>query len=211
MFAAPIQFSGDVINTFPMYRYANAPYVLSLALFIGVLALSLIFTIRKPENTEVSSVKWYGGLFAKMAGYAAIQAIIVSGFALFFIKTSFANGMLLVLFSVFASITFLAIVFFLVALAGHIGRFIAVAFVVLQLSTTGSSLPIEMLPENLRALSSFLPMRYSIESFKALISLDNSNAAWSSMMILGSYLLIFILLIGALALFQGKKASTLAA
>ena len=42
------------------------------------------------------------------------------------------------------------IILFLIALAGNIGRFVALAFVVIELSTTGSDLPIHMLPEGLR-------------------------------------------------------------
>lgn len=206
-FASPVKLNGEVINEYPMYRYANAPYVLSLALFVGVLALALLFDIRKPDDVEVSGIKWYSTVFSKMAGAAVLQAIIMSVFALFFIKLSVGNGILLVLFSVVASLAFLAIVFFLVALAGNIGRLIAVAFVVLQLSTTGSSLPIEMLPAGLRTLSNFLPMRYSIDSFKALISLDNTSAAWSNVTMLAIYLILALVLTAVVAVIHSRSSS----
>lgn len=206
-FASPVELTGSTINEFPMYRYANAPYILSLALFVGVLVLSLLFDIRRPEDVTVSSTKWYISIFSKMAGLAGLQAIIMSVFALFFIKTSMANGILLIVFSIIASITFLAIIFFLVALAGNIGRFISVIFLVLQLSTTGSSLPIEMLPENLRTLSNFLPMRYSIDSFRSLISLDNMGSAWSNITTLFIYLIVAVVLIALVALLHSRKTS----
>jgi len=208
-FASPITLAGTTINEFPKYSYANAPYILSLGLFIGVLVLALFFDIRKPEDVDVSNVTWFGSLFAKMSGFAAIQAVIMTGLALFFVKLSVTNAFLLLLFAIIASITFLAIVFFLVALAGNVGRFIAVAFVVLQLSTTGSSLPVEMLPEGLRSLSNFLPMRYSIDSFRALISLDNMSSAWSNIAILLIFFGIAVLLTAIVALFlSSKKASS---
>ncbi|WP_342541601.1 hypothetical protein MHH33_09670 [Paenisporosarcina sp. FSL H8-0542] len=75
-----------------------------------------------------------------------------------------------ILFSVFTSLTFMAIAFFLVTVGGNVGRFVALALLVLQLSTTGSDLPIPMLPVNLQALSRFLPLTYSNAGFKSIIS-----------------------------------------
>src|SRR5699024_5057377 len=83
------------------------------------------------------------------------------------------------------------IVLFLVVLAGNIGRFIALAFAVMQLSTTGSDLPIHMLPEGLRNLSSFLPFTYSIDGFKNIITLGSNSKIWSDVGVLFIYLAIF--------------------
>lgn len=49
-FASPVALVGDTINEFPLYRYANAPYVLSLGLFVGVLILTLFMDLRRPEE-----------------------------------------------------------------------------------------------------------------------------------------------------------------
>ncbi|MFS0784362.1 YhgE/Pip family protein [Bacillus sp. 1P06AnD] len=208
MFASPVELQGKTIHSFPMYRYANAPYILSLALFVGVLILTLLFDIRRPADSEISALKWFGITFSKLAGLAAIQAIVMSAFTLFFIKLNVTNGLLLMIFAIVASITFLAIVFFLIALAGNIGRFLAVAFLVLQLSTTGASLPVAMLPEGLRTLSAWLPMRYSIDSFRALISLDNLSSAWGNMAILLIYLVLAAILIGIVSLAGKSRASS---
>src|SRR5699024_6231397 len=90
----------------------------------------------------------------------------------------------------------LMIILFLVVLAGNIGRFIALAFVVLQLSTTGSALPVHMLPEGLRNLSVFLPFTHSISGFRSIITLGNSSVIWAS----ASALLIYFLVFGVLSL-----------
>src|SRR5699024_8204830 len=74
---------------------------------------------------------------------------------------------------------------------GNIGRFIALAFAVMQLSTTGSDLPLHMLPEGLRNLSSFLPFTYSIDGFKNIITLGNSSKTWCDVCVLFIYLALF--------------------
>ncbi|PLT31027.1 YhgE/Pip family protein [Peribacillus deserti] len=205
MFSSPVELDGKVVNKFPLYRYANAPYILSLALFVGILVMSFFFDLRKPAETAVSAVRWYAGRFGSMAALAIAQALIISIFSLMFIKLNFSNSIGLILFSVLASLTFLTIVFFFVSAAGNIGRFIALAFLVLQLSTTGSSLPIDLLPENLRALSSFLPLTYSIGGFKSIITLHNTDFIWDNTGTLVVYLAIFAVLGAAIALLRSRK------
>jgi putative membrane protein len=105
------------------------------------------------------------------------------------------------------SLVFLAIILFLVGLAGNIGRFLALIFIVLQLSTTGSNLPIEMLPDNLRALSQYLPLTYSNAGFKSIISLDNASFAWSNTGVLAIYLAIFVVLAAVVFATKGRSQS----
>ena len=105
------------------------------------------------------------------------------------------NSLLLILFAVLASVTFMSIVFFLAMLAGNIGLFIGVALLVMQLSTTGSALPIDMLPEYLRNLSNFLPMTYSLAGFRSLISLDD----FGMMIANGTMLVVFLVLFAGLS------------
>ncbi|WP_043934021.1 YhgE/Pip family protein [Bacillus sp. EB01] len=207
-FASPVALKQNVLNSFPMYRYANAPYVLALALFVGVLVMTVVFNMRKPDTQEVSSFTWYSSLFSKMAGVAVLQAVIASVCTLFFLKLSAYHSILLVIFAIIASLAFLSIVFFLVAAAGNIGRFIAFVFLVLQLSTTGSSLPIAMLPEGLRTLSTFLPMRYAIDSFRSIISLDNAGAGWANAFVLLFFLISGLALAAVVVFFQNKRSNT---
>src|SRR5699024_8508046 len=51
MFAEPVVLDGEVINSFPFYRDANAPYIITLALFVGVLAMSFVIPYRKAAIT----------------------------------------------------------------------------------------------------------------------------------------------------------------
>ncbi|MBS7430187.1 MULTISPECIES: hypothetical protein [unclassified Virgibacillus] len=61
----------------------------------------------------------------------------------------------------------------------------------MQLSTTGSSLPIDMLPEGLRQLSAFLPFTYSIESYRSIITLGITSNMWENISVLFLYFIIF--------------------
>lgn len=147
---------------------------------------------RKPAEVT-SEITWFIGKFLNLSVLAIIQAVVVSIFALLFLNLEVGNSFTFILFACVVSLTFLAVIFFLVSIAGNIGRFIAFVFIVLQLSTTGSNLPIEMLPEGLQTLSSFLPLTYTNAGFKAVISLNNTSV-WANTGILLVVLVVFAIL-----------------
>src|SRR5699024_3706180 len=130
---------------------------------------------RKPVEMPANGVAWFTGKVSILTSLTIVQALIVSLFALFFLKIEVQSNISFVLFSVWFSLTSLMLILFLIALAGNLGKFIAFILVVLQLSTTGSDLPIQMLPESLRQLSGFLPFTYAIDGFKQIITLRSEE------------------------------------
>lgn len=169
--------------------------------------MSLLFDLRKPYDAAVSSLRWYAGKFGTMALFATAQALLVSILAAFLVKSTFGNGFSLVVFSIFVSLVFLTIVFALTVLAGNIGRFLAFVFLVLQMSTTGASLPVQMLPEGLHTLSNYLPLTYSINGFKAVITLDNYSSLWSSVFALFIFLAVFLIIASIVVMIKASSSS----
>ncbi|MET0787556.1 MAG: YhgE/Pip domain-containing protein [Paenisporosarcina sp.] len=205
MFSNPVGLSGETVNGLNYYRDSTAPYVLSLALFVGILILSFIVDFKKPVVTPGSAFSWYASKLMNLSLFAVAQGLIVSLFALLLLNLQVDSVVSFILFTVFTSLTFMAIVFFLVVVGGNVGRFIALAFLVLQLSTTGSNLPIPMLPENLQALSKFLPLTYSNAGFKSIISLGDTSFLLSNAFVLLMFLVGFALLTLVAFLFFYKK------
>ncbi|WP_108670388.1 YhgE/Pip family protein [Peribacillus acanthi] len=206
MFSSPVNLTGEKVNGFEFYRDSTAPYVLSLALFVGALILSFIIDFKKPAGLPSSAMSWYVSKLMKVSLFAVAQGVLVSLFSLLFLQLKVENAFLFVGFSVFTSLAFMSMVFFLVTLGGNIGRFVALAFIVLQLSTTGSNLPIPMLPENLQVLSKFLPLTYSNTGFKSIISLGDTSFLASNATVLFFYLVGFAVLSLGVFLFSFKKS-----
>jgi len=208
MFANPVQLKGDTVNGYSFYRDSTAPYIISLALFVGMLVLSFIVDFKRPAVLPGSVVSWYTSKLLQLSIFAVAQGLFVSLFTLLFLKLDVANVGLFILFTIFVSLTFMAIIFFLVAVGGNIGRFVALAFIVLQLSTTGSNLPIPMLPENLQTLSKFLPLTYSNAGFKGIISLGDTPYLMANAFVLLMILLAFLVLAFAVFAFSYKKVTS---
>lgn len=196
MFSSPVQLVGENVNPYKYYRDSTAPYILSLALFVSMLVLSFFIDFKKPAVSPSSAISWYVSKWLKLALFAIIQALLVSLFVLVVLQLSVTNVALFILFAIFVSLTFMSIIFFLIAVGNNIGRFVALAFIVLQLSITGSNLPIPMLPDNLQVLSKFLPLTYSNTGFKAVITLGDTALLASN----ASVLLIFLAVSSLLAL-----------
>ncbi|KAA0550000.1 YhgE/Pip domain-containing protein [Bacillus sp. BGMRC 2118] len=203
MFASPVEFVGSKVNSYEFYRDSTAPYVVTLGLMVGILIMSLFINFTKPQN--VSSVSWFVAKFVKLTSLSIVQAIILSFVVLFGLdiigeSLKVESTGKFILFAVFVSVVFSAIVLFLASL-GNFGRWIAIAFIVMQLSITGANLPIDLLPEEYRAGSIFLPFTYTIEGFKSVISLTGNmiNVAALSL-----FFVLFVLLALAVFVIRGR-------
>jgi putative membrane protein len=205
MFSSPVKTVGEKVNSYQYYRDSTAPSILSLALFVGMLIMSFFVDFKKPAEMPGSKFSWFASKYLKLSIFAIAQALLVSIFVLVILKLQVGSAFGLILFSVFVSMTFMTIIFFLVAFAGNIGRFIGLAFIVLQLSITGANLPIEMLPEIYRNLSQFLPLTYSNAGFRAAISLNDGGYLWANIGMLFIYFAIFTGFALSVFLFSGKK------
>jgi len=206
MFASPVELVSNKVNEYPFYRDSTAPYVMTLALFAGILIMSLFMNIKKPEDVHITGLTWFGAKFMNLASLAVIQAVLLSVVVLWFLDLDVANPAGFILFAILASIVFAAIVLFFSSF-GNIGRFILFALVVMQLSTTGANLPIDMLPENLRNMSVFMPFTYSIAGFKALISLNDFGGAMANLGVLLIFMALFTLLTITVYFFKMKDHS----
>jgi putative membrane protein len=202
MFASPVELKSEKVNEYEHYRDSTAPYIMTLGLFVGILIMSLFIDFKKPQY--VSSVNWFVVKFTKLATLAVAQGILMLT-VVFLLNLNVSNPGGFILFTLIVSVVFSAIVLFLASIGGNIGRFIALALVVLQLSTTGANLPIQMLPEYLRSLSDFLPFTYTIAGFKSVISLNDIGGAFVNIGILLGYFALFTLLSFAVYYFKGRQ------
>lgn len=83
------------------------------------------------------------------------------------------------------SFAFLAIIQLLVAVLDDVGRFIALIFLILQLASSGGTFPVQLLPKVLQIIHPFMPMTYSVEAFRHVISATDYSMVYQSIALLG--------------------------
>ncbi|MBY0121111.1 YhgE/Pip domain-containing protein [Bacillus sp. S/N-304-OC-R1] len=192
MMGKPVDVKNEKINEVPNYGTGFAPYFLSLGLFVGALLLSIVFPLREPAGVPRSGLGWFASKFFILIGVGIVQALIAVCILLVGLKMEVQSVPLFILFAIMTSLTFIVLVQFLVTILSDPGRFIAIIILILQLTTSAGTFPLELIPKALQPISAFLPMTYSVAGFKAVISSGDFSYMWHNAGILGIFAVIFI-------------------
>ncbi|MEW8985711.1 MAG: YhgE/Pip domain-containing protein [Bacillus sp. (in: firmicutes)] len=190
MLAAPVKLQSETFKSVPNYGTGFAPYFLSLGLFVGALLLSIVFPLREPAGVPKSGASWFFGKFGILAGIGILQALAADAILLLGLGLKVESIPLFLIFSIVTSLTFIALIQFLVTLLGDPGRFVAIIILILQLTTSAGTFPLELIPGFLQEFNAYLPMTYSVQGFKAVISSGDFSFMWQNTGILAGYILV---------------------
>lgn len=199
MMADPVKLDNEKINHVPNYGTGFAPYFLSLGLFVGALLLSIVFPLRDTAVAPANGFNWFSSKFSIMAGVGILQALLADLILLGGLGLDVQSVPKFILFSIITSLTFIALIQLLVSVFADAGRFIAIVILILQLTTSAGTFPLELIPNFLQKFNTYLPMSYSVQGFKAVISSGDYSFMWQNFMILLGFMLTFAL--GTIAYF----------
>lgn len=193
---------GDV----PNYGYALAPYVLSLSLFVGAIALNIIYPIRKTFAEQENAFRWWLAK-ASVTGVAAfVQATILMLIMVYCLglvpdhPVNFIGAIYL------TSFVYMSIVSLLVIVLDNPGRFLAMVLLVLQLGSSEGTFPIQTANSFFQAVNPLMPMTYSIRALRQAISGGLGSSFYSdSMWVLAGFLLAANLLMIGFFIYRGKR------
>lgn len=202
MFSKPVEVDKTVVNEVPNYGSGFAPYFISMGLAVGGLLIAQIYLYVTPYSRPKSAFEWLGSKLSILTLISIVQALVVSLVVVYLLKIDVVNMPLFLLFTLLASFTFVVIVQALVTVLGDVGKFVALLLLILQLTTSAGTFPIELIPQQLQVFYGWLPMTYTVEAFRALISTGNTDIVYHNMGIIAmfavgslilSYLYFFIL------------------
>ncbi|WP_277587082.1 YhgE/Pip family protein [Psychrobacillus antarcticus] len=190
MVASPVDVEVEGVNEVPNYGTGFTPYFLSLGLFVGALLISIVFPFVQSAIKPTSGVSWFVSKISVLGVVGIIQSLVVVAIALFALKLETQNVGLFILSTIITSFTYLAIVQLLVTVLGDPGRFVAIVILILQLTTSAGTFPLELIPHPLQIFNKFLPMTYSVQSFKASISTGSISNFWSTNGVLLGFMVV---------------------
>ncbi len=193
---------GDV----PNYGYALAPYVLSLSLFLGALAVNIIYPIRKTFAEQENAFRWWLAKASVIGTAAFAQATILMLIMVYCLGLTpdhpgnFIGAVYL------TSFAYMSIVSLLVIVLDNPGRFLAMVLLVLQLGSSEGTFPIQTTNGFFQAVNPLVPMTYSIRALRQAISGGLSNSFYiDSMWVLAGFLLAANLLMLGFFVYRGKR------
>ncbi|CEG29621.1 YhgE/Pip domain-containing protein [Bacillus sp. B-jedd] len=211
MMADPVKVKNEKINEVPNYGTGFAPYFLSLGLFVGALLLSIVFPLREAAGTPRNGLSWFLGKFGILAGIGVVQALLADAILLGALGIHVESIPLFILFSIVTSLTFITLIQVLVTTLGDPGRFLAIIILILQLTTSAGTFPLELIPGFLQHFNAFLPMTYSVAGFKAVISSGDFAFMTQNMLVLIGFSVVFALgTLGYFITMHKKKYAILA-
>lgn len=198
MFASPTELKHKSYSYVPNYGYALAPYMLSVALYVGALVFNLVYPVRRLSDPDASATEWWlskltvGALVATGTSVVEVLLMMAAGLHPDHLGATLINAWFFALASTF-------IVMFLAVAFGNIGRFLGIIFLVIQLGSCGGSFPIQVtraMGGFFQMVNPFLPMTYSVYGFReSLTSGLGANQVWISVGVQLIYIIASIALL----------------
>ncbi|MDX8046809.1 YhgE/Pip domain-containing protein [Gracilibacillus sp. S3-1-1] len=171
-FASPVHLEEEDLFPVPNYGSANAPFYTTLCLWVGALLLSnLVSTnLHKLDRREDYTLRQiYFGRMILFVIVGILQAIIASIGDLTILGVYAHNPVQFVLYSIFISIVFMTIVYTFASILGNIGKALMIILLVLQLSSSGGTFPVEVAPPFFQHVHPFIPFTYGIDLLREAV------------------------------------------
>lgn len=193
--ADPVDVKRNAVTEASNYGAGLAPFFISLSAWIGIYALFLLVrplsrraltAVRRPIRTTLAG-------WATPALLGALQMVMLFLTVTLALHLEVANGLGLLAFMMFVSVTFAAIILALNALFGSAGQFLGLVLMIVQLVTAGGTFPWQTLPGPLAFVHQALPMSHAVEGVRQLMYGGSADA------VLGTIVPLALWLVGALA------------
>ncbi|ADD01390.1 YhgE/Pip N-terminal domain protein [Thermoanaerobacter italicus Ab9] len=192
----------DTRRLYPVKNYGIgfAPYFIPLSLWVGSLILFFLIDIFDKEKYEgMNNVSIQLGKFMSLALVGMLQSLVSSFVLVEGLKLDVHNLFYYYLINAVMSLTFIAIIQLFVMLFGIAGKFFAVVLLMLQLTSSGGTFPMELLPKFFNVINPYLPMTYGVAGLREAISGNNISAILHNISIIAGFGVLFLVFIILLA------------
>ena len=196
--ASPVDVKQISLYALPNYGSAMSPFFTTLSLWVGALILVSLLSVNAvplSENLDKKGIRLaYLGRYLTFITIVIFQAIIVTLGDLYLLKAYVVNKATFIVFAIFISIVFCTIVYTLVSVFGNAGKALAMILLVLQISASGGTFPIEVMPNFFQAIHPLLPFTYAIGGMREAVGGIIWPIFWNNAAILLVYLLLFLMI-----------------
>jgi len=189
MMSAPVAITTEREDPVPNYGTGFAPYFIPLALWVG--ALMAYFLVRPLGGRALASTLRdpYVALSGLWPGVVItwLQAVVMLIVLQVALGLDPVKPVALYAFTLVAALTFAAILQLLSAAFGTAGKFVAVVLLMLQLTSSAGTFPLETVPRFFQIINPLLPMTYVVSGLRQAISGGDVRAVALDALILLAY------------------------
>ncbi|MFC5179964.1 YhgE/Pip domain-containing protein [Actinomadura harenae] len=198
MMSSPVKLASTTDNAVPNYGTGFAPFFVPLSLWVGGMIVYMLLRPVNPRAAAGTAPAWRvalaGWLPAAAIGVAQVLVVLAV------LRWAPALGLHaerwpgLIAFLALASAAFLSVIQWVNVKFGPVGRVIALALLMLQLTSAAGTYPIETSPGFFQAIRPFMPMSWVVDGVRRLISGGEMTPVWQGTGVLAAFL------VGGLAL-----------
>lgn len=213
----PVDVQENAIYPIANNGSASTPFYTALCLWVGAVLFSSVavtgFHLDGKDKLLYSKREQFSARMLTFIVMGLGQALIVTLGNYFGLGVDVHNPVYSVLFALLIAITFMIMVYVLVALFGNIGKGIAIIILVLSISGGGGNYPIQVSGKFFQAINPYLPFTHAVNLLRESAGGIYWPNAWFAIVILVAVSVVF--LVAGLLLFPhlektSKKISEMA-
>ena len=177
MMSAPVSLEEHEYSHVENYGTGFAPYFISIALWVGALMTTFVLRVmdRRAILNGMNPLKSALVSLTPFVIMGVVQAIILMGVVQGALKFQIDNVGAFYALGIIASIVFMAIMQMIMVVFRMPGRIVAIVLLMLQITSSAGTFPVQMTPSFFRAVHPYLPMTYSIMGLRQAMSGKNSG------------------------------------
>lgn len=190
----PVALEDISYNKVENYGTGLSPYFINLSLWVGALIISILIVPKKNKYifSNFSRLSVVLGIFFIPAIIGIFQSLVLGQVLINFLHMKINYLYQFFFFNAILSICFVIIIQFFVGAFNKVGQLLCIIVLMLQLTSSAGTFPLETQPYFFQLLHPFMPMSYSMSGLREIISGDNMSMIWHNWIAIISFTLIFI-------------------
>lgn len=169
----------DRVAVFPMANNAASMsgFYISICIWVGALILAALLEAnlgrrrtRKYRNRNLKSRHVYFGRYVVFGSISLCQSIFIALGCLFFLQIPIVHPIYFILTIALISVCYSLFIYTMLASFGSIGKALCVILLVLQISATGGTFPIQLVIDAFQAISPYLPTTYALKAINMCVA-----------------------------------------
>ena len=192
----PVEVQENAVYPIANNGSASTPFYTALCLWVGAVLFSSVavtgFHLEGKDKLLYSKREQFSARMLTFIVMGLGQALIVTLGNYFGLGVDVRNPVYSVLFSLLIAITFMIMVYVLVALFGNIGKGIAIIILVLSISGGGGNYPIQVSGKFFQAINPYLPFTHAVNLLRESAGGIYWPNAWLAIIILVAVSIVFL-------------------
>ena len=204
MFSAPVELVEHNLTTVENNGHGMAAYMMSVGLWVGCLAFCLMYPLTKYHGKFKNGFSWWLSKAAVAAPVGILMVIVLMMVMSIFLDFTPGSMIKTVIVATAAVTAFMCIQYFFDIVFGKVGSFLMLIFMVLQLTGSAGTYPIEISGHLAQVLHKWMPFTYSVNGFRAAIAAGDTAGILFEVEVLAGIAIVFTILTILVFEFRGR-------